>query len=150
MNSQASSNQFAYSPDRSMLGAVLVPPGTELGPSDHRGYLAARLQWLLDLSEDPQALRRKVELEYLEPLGFQFENQEDEEESPEDAAGNWVESLSGLLNLAGAVYGRKVKVDRDDPRARAHLEGEREEPEQALLAWVSLVTNPVSSEHEEK
>jgi hypothetical protein len=144
MTSNPSSNLLAYSPDPQNLGAVWVPKGESLSPVGHQQRLGARLQRLLDLSPDPEALRARVENEYLEPQGLTF----DQESSVETVAFDWAEALaaSGTLNLQSAVLGRNVVVSEDNPKARERLEAELNEPEQNLLLWVSQALQPLTQE----
>src|SRR5687767_4675254 len=51
---------FAYSPDRSMLGAVWVPAGQWLTPTAHQALLADRLACLLRRVEDREDLQEWI------------------------------------------------------------------------------------------
>lgn len=140
---ESENSLIAHKSDPLFLGAVMVPQGSPLSPVLHRDLLATRLQTLLDRSPNPEELRRRVECEYMAPAGLMADQSQD----LEMAAWVWVELLAdaGVLAVQGAVSGRTLQPT-ENAEARSRLEREINDPEEALLAWISLALAPLRSE----
>lgn len=126
----------------SRIGAVWVSPGAYLTTDYHEMQLVTRLQKLLDIASDPHYCLAEV-MHGLRQTDLAPGGSIDMEDAMTQIVGNL--AACGWLRQIGATPPKGLFMDRDNRSARQLLMSEPEDPDEALLSWVSAVTAPILS-----